>query len=68
MNQREHDPDLRSKADLLDVLRRLGTPEATISEIDSKLGDWVDLYECGDLLQSYGLTRDEAISRLGGSP
>jgi hypothetical protein len=68
MTQSEHEPHLRSKAELIHVLHRLGIPEETIAEIGSKLPEMIDLDEAGALLQSYGLTRDAAISRLGGSP
>jgi hypothetical protein len=50
------------------TLRRIGIPEATIDEIGSKLPDVVDLDDAGTVFQTYGLTRDEIISRLGGSP
>ena len=63
-----HDSEPRSKAELLHVLRRIGVPHATIVEIDSKLPDVVDLDDAGTLFQTYGITRDEIISRLGGSP
>ncbi|MBV8717509.1 MAG: hypothetical protein JOZ65_20800 [Chloroflexi bacterium] len=63
-----HDSQHRSKADVLQVLRRLGLSDATIAEIDAQLPEWVDLDESGALLQSYGLTRDAVMSRLGGSP
>ena len=68
MNQFHHDSDSRPKAGLLEVLQRLGIPAETIAEIDSKLPEVVNMEECGALLQSYGLTRDAAISALGGSP
>ena len=69
MTQFGHDSGTRPKAELLEILRgRLGIPAETIAEIDSKLPDVVDMEECGALLQSYGLTRDAAISALGGSP
>jgi hypothetical protein len=58
----------RSKAELLQLLQRLGTSRETIAELDAKLSDPVNLDTAGDLLQSYGLTRDAVISRLGGSP
>lgn len=57
-----------SKAEFVRLLRRLGTPEETIAELDAQLPDPVDIDESGALLQSYGLTRDTVISRLGGSP
>jgi hypothetical protein len=59
---------MRTKAELREVLRRIGVAPETISEIESKLPDSFDIYEAGGLLQSYGITLDEAISRLGGSP
>jgi hypothetical protein len=68
MTQTEDDPHQRSKTELLAGLRRLGIAPETIAEIDSKLPDRFDIEEAGALLQSYGLTLDEAISRLGGSP
>lgn len=68
MAQVEYDSHLRSKAELRKVLRRIGVAPETIAELDSKLPDWFDIDEAGGLLQAYGLTRDEAISRLGGSP
>ncbi len=53
---------------MLQTLRRLGLPQATIAEIAAQLPDPVDLDKAGGLLQNYGLTRDSVISRLGGSP
>jgi hypothetical protein len=50
------------------VVRRIGVAPETIAALDSKLPDWFNIDEAGGLLQSYGLTCDEAISRLGGSP
>jgi hypothetical protein len=64
----EGERHLRAKADLVQVARRLGLPEETIAEISAQLPDPVDLDEAGPLLQSYGLTRDAIISRMGGSP
>jgi hypothetical protein len=68
MTQFHHDSHTRAKADLIEVLQRIGFPAETIAELDSKLPEVVDMDECGALLQSYGLTRDAAISALGGSP
>jgi hypothetical protein len=68
MTQFHHDAHTRAKADLLEVMQRLGLPAETIAEINSKLPEVVDMDECGAVLQSYGLTRDAAISALGGSP
>jgi hypothetical protein len=68
MTQFHHDSHTRPKANLLEVMQRLGIPAETIDEIDSKLPEVMDMDECGAVLQSYGLTRDAAISALGGSP
>jgi hypothetical protein len=59
---------LQSKAELIQILHRLAVPQETIDELDARLPDPVDLDAAGSLLQSYGLTRDAVISRLGGSP
>jgi len=68
MSRMYHDSERRSKAELLRVLQRIEVPQATIDEIRSELPDFVDLDDAGTLFQKYGLTRDEIISRLGGSP
>jgi len=68
MTQFDHHSHHVSKAELLQILQRLAIPKETIAEIAAKLPDPVDLDESGALLQTYGLTRDAAISRLGGSP
>ena len=68
MSRMYHDSERRSKVELLDVLRHIVVGRAAIDEISSKLPDFVDLDDAGTLFQKYGLTRDEVISRLGGSP
>jgi hypothetical protein len=68
MSQFDQDRRYRSKAEFVQVLHRLGISDESISEIAAKLSDPIDLDESGALLQSYGLTLDAAISRLGGSP
>jgi hypothetical protein len=68
MTQFHHDSQTRPKAELLEVMQRLGIPADTIAEIGSKLPEVMDMDECGALLQSYGLTRDAAMSALGASP
>jgi hypothetical protein len=68
MRQFERNRRLCSKAELRRVLARLGLPEVTVAQIAAQLPDPVDLDEAGQLLQTYGLTRDAVISRLGGSP
>jgi hypothetical protein len=64
----DHETRYCSKTELVHVLHRLGLSEATIAEISAKLPDRVDLDASGAFLQSYGLTRDALVSRLGGSP
>jgi hypothetical protein len=68
MTQFDRESHYRSKAEVLQVLARVGVSEKTIAEIAAKLPDPVDLHESAALLQEYGLTRDALISRLGGSP
>jgi hypothetical protein len=68
MLEHHTDSHVRSKSELHEVLRRIGVAPETIAEIESKLPDSFDIYEAGGLLQSYGITLGEAISRLGGSP
>jgi hypothetical protein len=68
MIQFEHNNRHRSKAEFVHLLHRLGVPEESITEICAKVSDPVDLDESGALLQSYGLTRDALVSRMGGSP
>lgn len=64
----EHDPQRRSRDDVLQVLRRLAFPDDVIAEIASKLPESVDVEEACNVLQAYGLSRDAAMSRLGASP
>jgi hypothetical protein len=61
-------PDLRSKADVLAVLRRAGIPETTVQRLKAVLKDPVDLRRDENLLAEFGVTRDELIDRMGGSP
>ena len=42
--------DLRSKAEVLAVLRRAGTPDETLQALDAALDDPVDLRRDGNLL------------------
>jgi hypothetical protein len=68
MAQFERDTQIRSKAEVLRVLARAGLSKESIAEIAAQLPDPVDLNEAAQLLQTYGLTRDSVMSRLGGSP
>lgn len=68
MTHFDQESHYRSKAEVLQILARLGISQEIIAEIGAQLPDPVDLHESGALLQTYGLTRDAVISRLGGSP
>jgi hypothetical protein len=59
---------LRTKAELLAVLRRAGTPEETIQALDAVLDDPVDLERDRSLLAHYGITRGRLTDAMGGSP
>jgi hypothetical protein len=52
---------------VVDVLRRAGFTEAA-EEALRILPDPVDVDQATALLQPYGVTKDELISRMGGSP
>ena len=56
-----------AKQDVVAVLRRTGFPEAA-DEFERVLPDHVDLDELASLAQRHGITRDDLISRMGGSP
>jgi hypothetical protein len=60
--------DLRPKAGVLTVLRRVGTPEESVQVLNAALGDPVDLRRDGNLLASHGITLDSLVDRMGGSP
>jgi hypothetical protein len=50
------------------VLRVAGFSAETIAEILAPLGDPVDYLRDGEYLLRYGVTRDQLISAMGGSP
>jgi hypothetical protein len=60
--------NLRSKAHVLRVLRRVGVPEETLQALDEALPDPVDLVRDANLLGSYGLSRDGLMEDMGSSP
>jgi hypothetical protein len=64
----DDDSDLRSKANLLAVLRRAGVPPDTIQALDAALDDPVDVERDAGLLMRYGITRDRLVESMGGSP
>jgi hypothetical protein len=59
---------LRSKAEVVRAVRRTGVPPETIEALEAELPDPVDLDRDGDVLLAHGITTDELIDRLGGSP
>ena len=56
-----------ARHDVVDMLRRTGLPEIA-EEALRVLPDPVDLDFAVKVLQSYGVTMDELIDRMGGSP
>ena len=60
-------PSQFSKKDVIDMLNRLGYTELA-EEASRILPDPVDADRLEALGLQYGLTRDELISRMGGSP
>ena len=56
-----------ARQDVVDVLRRTGLPELA-EEALRVLPDPVNLEFAAEVLQSYGVTTDELIDRMGGSP
>jgi hypothetical protein len=60
--------DVRSKAEVLAVLRRSGIPEQTVQALDAALDDPVDVTRDANLFLRYGITLDSLIDRMGGSP
>ena len=60
--------DLRSKAEVLEVMRRNGVDRETIQALDAALPDPVDVQRDGNLLARYGITRGGLVDRMGGRP
>ena len=60
--------DLRSKAEVLALLRRAQLPEQTVQALTAALEDPVDLRRDGNLLARYGITLDHLVDLAGGSP
>jgi hypothetical protein len=53
---------------VIDVLHRTGLSQGEAERVASSLPDPVDLEEVAEHLFPYGITKDELISRMGGSP
>jgi hypothetical protein len=58
---------LIAKREIVETLRRAGHPEVA-EEADRSLPDPVELERAAEFGMRYGITRDELISRMGGSP
>jgi hypothetical protein len=56
-----------TKAEVIRVLRNAGLPHVA-EEAERSLPDEVDLERAAEFGARYGITRDELISRMGGSP
>jgi len=56
-----------ARQDVVDMLRRTGLPELA-EEALRVLPDPVDMDFAAEVLQSYGVTVDDLIDRMGGSP
>jgi hypothetical protein len=55
------------KQEIVELLRKTGHPEVA-EEADHSLPDPVELERAAEFGMRYGITRDELISRMGGSP
>jgi hypothetical protein len=51
---------------VIDVLRRAGFVDEA-EQVASSLPDPVDIEQAAQILQPYGITKDELVSRMGGS-
>ena len=60
--------ELRSKADVLSMLRRAGVADTTVRELDDELEDPVDPERDGNLFLRHGLTLGGLMDRRGASP
>ena len=56
-----------TKAEVIRLLRNAGLPHVA-EEAERSLPDEVDLERAAEFGARYGITRDELISRMGGSP
>jgi hypothetical protein len=52
---------------VVDILRTAGLPQEA-DEVIRSLPEQVDFETAAQFLQRYGITKDELISRMGGSP
>jgi hypothetical protein len=52
---------------VIDVLRKAGLPDVA-EDADQLLPDPIDYDDAASFLARYGISKDELISRVGGSP
>jgi hypothetical protein len=64
----DDEPRLMPKAEVLGILRRLGTPAETMRALEDGLDDPVDLDREARLLAEYGINRGQLMDDWGGSP
>jgi hypothetical protein len=62
------EPHLRRKAEILSILHRAGYSEETVEALDAELPDPVDVDRDGNVFLRHGITLDNVIDRMGGSP
>jgi hypothetical protein len=58
---------LLTKHEIVRILRNAGLPQVA-EEAERSLPDEVELERAAEFGARYGITRDELISRMGGSP
>jgi hypothetical protein len=58
---------LIAKREIVEMLQKAGLPQVA-DEADRSLPDPVELERAQEFGARYGITRDELISRMGGSP
>jgi hypothetical protein len=56
-----------TKQEIVQILRNAGLPKVA-EEAERSLPDQVDVEQAAEFGARYGITRDELISRMGGSP
>jgi hypothetical protein len=61
-------PQALAKSEVARVLRAAGFSAESIAEILAPLNDPVEYVRDGEYLLRYGVTRDQLISAMGGSP
>jgi len=57
-----------SKKRVLQVLRKVGVSDETVKKIDEDLEDPIKMPRDEVFLLQHGITRDQLISMMGGSP